>query len=246
MASLEKDMDGATVRDDSGPASPSATPSNTAAAHNNKPRGGVMPSGAMPTTKSGGLSNVANEFWFPESRNCPCCKGYKHGCKCRVGSVEACIDPGCTTTASNIEEDVKIEPVKARPKPKIVFKTATQPATPAAPAPASAAAAPPAAAAPTAAPSVPPSGDGGLPGAGNPCTFFNTPQGCRFGNTCRFTHEPGGPGGSGPRPSGPQGAVAYPISGTHMAAGPPSAQPCSFFQKGNCRNGTSCRFSHVM
>ena len=114
MAALEKDMDSTTTRDDSenaGPASPSAASSKSALAHSNKPKGGVMPSGAMPTTKSGGLSNVANEFWFPESRNCPCCKGYKHGCKCRVGSVQVCTDPGCTSTAASIEDEVKLEPV---------------------------------------------------------------------------------------------------------------------------------------
>lgn len=28
------------------------------------------------------MVNHAAEFWFPESRNCPCCAGFKHGCQC--------------------------------------------------------------------------------------------------------------------------------------------------------------------
>mmetsp|Transcript_3733 Transcript_3733/g.5480 ORF Transcript_3733/g.5480 Transcript_3733/m.5480 type:complete len:177 (+) Transcript_3733:313-843(+) len=28
------------------------------------------------------LANHASEFWFPEVRDCNCCKGYKHGCTC--------------------------------------------------------------------------------------------------------------------------------------------------------------------
>ena len=28
------------------------------------------------------LASQAAEFWFPECRDCTCCKGYKHGCSC--------------------------------------------------------------------------------------------------------------------------------------------------------------------
>ena len=228
MADLEKDMDNTTMRNDSGstPGSPSATPSNTGSAGGRGPtKGGVLPPGAMPTTKSGGLSNVANEFWFPESRNCPCCKGYKHGCKCRVGSVESCQDPGCTTTASSVDEVVNLEPIKPRHKPKIVLKSATAPAPAGSaeptPSPTRTAAAAPVVA--TAAPASPASV------TGTPCTFFSTPAGCRFGTSCRFSHGPGA-------------AAAAPQGGGAAS----SAQPCVFFKDGNCKYGQSCRFLHVM
>jgi len=28
------------------------------------------------------LASQAAEFWFPDCRDCECCKGYKHGCSC--------------------------------------------------------------------------------------------------------------------------------------------------------------------
>jgi hypothetical protein len=226
--------DVSTSNDSSAPA-----PAASTSASNRGPKGGVMPPGAMPTTAGGGLSNVANEFWFPESRNCPCCKGYKHGCKCRVGAVDCCTNPECTTNTGNIESDIKIEPIKPRTKPKIVFKTAVP-----APAPASTAA-PVAAAAPvTAAPvaAAPVAASSPTAGAGGMCTFFNSAAGCRFGASCRFTHGPGGGGGAGGAPGGAPGGFSGP-SGS--PSGPASSQPCMFFQQGGCRNGTSCRFAHI-
>lgn len=34
----------------------------------------------------------AEEFWFPECRECTCCKGYKHGCKicCTTKGMQSC------------------------------------------------------------------------------------------------------------------------------------------------------------
>lgn len=46
------------------------------------PSKGVVPAGAVPTEQSGRLSSHAAEFWFPECRECACCRGYKHGCDC--------------------------------------------------------------------------------------------------------------------------------------------------------------------
>lgn len=40
--------------------------------------GGLMPLGATPS-QGGVLSPYASEFWFPECRDCACCKGFKHG-----------------------------------------------------------------------------------------------------------------------------------------------------------------------
>jgi hypothetical protein len=56
--------------------------------------GGVLPAGAVPS-QGGKLSAHAAEFWFPECRNCPCCSGYKHGCKCRDTGVDTCTDANC-------------------------------------------------------------------------------------------------------------------------------------------------------
>ena len=50
--------------------------------------GGISYSGGggAPSSSSSGLpahlASGAAEFWFPECRNCGCCKGYKHGCIC--------------------------------------------------------------------------------------------------------------------------------------------------------------------
>lgn len=46
-----------------------------------KTRGATVPAGAMPTM-NGKLTKAAAEFWFPECRDCECCKGFKHGCSC--------------------------------------------------------------------------------------------------------------------------------------------------------------------
>lgn len=48
-----------------------------------RPSGGYLPPGAVPT-QNGVLSAQAAEFWFPESRDCTCCGGYKHGCNCKT------------------------------------------------------------------------------------------------------------------------------------------------------------------
>lgn len=44
------------------------------------------------------LASQAAEFWFPECRDCVCCKGYKHGCSC--GGLCKCAG-GTPTTAKN-------------------------------------------------------------------------------------------------------------------------------------------------
>jgi len=37
---------------------------------------------AISTSLPAHLASQAAEFWFPECRDCTCCKGYKHGCSC--------------------------------------------------------------------------------------------------------------------------------------------------------------------
>eukprot|EP00603_Paraphysomonas_imperforata_P015838 CAMPEP_0114461198 /NCGR_PEP_ID=MMETSP0104-20121206/6148_1 /TAXON_ID=37642 ORGANISM="Paraphysomonas imperforata, Strain PA2" /NCGR_SAMPLE_ID=MMETSP0104 /ASSEMBLY_ACC=CAM_ASM_000202 /LENGTH=316 /DNA_ID=CAMNT_0001633955 /DNA_START=229 /DNA_END=1179 /DNA_ORIENTATION=+ len=39
---------------------------------------------------NGQLTKAAAEFWFPECRECSCCKGFKHGCSCCQGAVSMC------------------------------------------------------------------------------------------------------------------------------------------------------------
>lgn len=82
-----------------------------------------LPTGAMPTDKFGKLSPYASEFWFPESRNCPCCKGYKHGCNCRVGPVMTCQHHECTTAAAApVDEVAKVVDEKPPHKSVVVLK----------------------------------------------------------------------------------------------------------------------------
>jgi len=57
-------------------------------------KAGVVPAGAMPS-RNGVLSSHAAEFWFPVSRNCPCCKGFKHGCRCCTSNITTCTNPDC-------------------------------------------------------------------------------------------------------------------------------------------------------
>jgi hypothetical protein len=36
------------------------------------------------------LAKHASEFWFPESRDCTCCNGFKHGCRCAASHGGVC------------------------------------------------------------------------------------------------------------------------------------------------------------
>ena len=75
--------------------------------------GAFLPPGAVPS-KNGVLSPHAAEFWFPESRNCPCCSGFKHGCKCRSPTVDTCKHPEC----ENLEYKEQVASTLAsRPEP---------------------------------------------------------------------------------------------------------------------------------
>lgn len=39
---------------------------------------------------NGVLTSHAAQFWFPESRDCTCCQGFKHGCQCCRSGVRVC------------------------------------------------------------------------------------------------------------------------------------------------------------
>ena len=236
MATMEKDMES------------SVNEAESSLAHNNSPKassGAFLPPGARPTTKSGALGTHANEFWFPECRNCPCCRGFKHGCKCRTPQVTSCQDPNCKTNVVS-QQEVKIEEQKPRHKSVVTFKNKDAPATPAPATAAPVIAAAPTASVPahvpavTAAPSLsraPPAIDTNADNR-QVCTYFATPRGCQYGAACRFKHERVTANGNH---TSPTAAIPSPI----QAGGSPSAGGlCHFFAAGNCRAGAACRFSH--
>jgi len=79
------------------------TSTSAAPRSNNKPPGGVLPPGAVPS-QNGVLSKHAAEFWFPEARNCPCCSGFKHGCGCCKGGVDTCTNASCLTAEPAVSQ----------------------------------------------------------------------------------------------------------------------------------------------
>lgn len=75
--------------------------------HDNSYTQSFLPSGAVPSAKIGKLDPFAAEFWFPGSRECACCKGYKHGCPCvKDEKFYACQKEGCCEAA---HKDMKLE-----------------------------------------------------------------------------------------------------------------------------------------
>ena len=175
--------------------------------------GAFVPQAAVPT-QNGKLSSFAGEFWFPECRNCPCCKGFKHGCNCcKSGGVTTCKDPSCVDGA--FESQVNTE-LASRPAP-----AASTSAPSSAPAPQSGAKS-----------SYAPATSSG--GGDNFCKFEKSPGGCRFGAGCRFQHANVN-GGGAPQYAAPQGGGG---------AGGNGPQKCSFFARGNCQYGDACRFAH--
>lgn len=149
------------------------------------PTGGGPPSsGGAPPVMYTDLPPHADEFWFPECRNCTCCNGYKHGCQCCAKEgLRSCKCAPSTGPTSN---------AAAAPPPQ------QQPGgwMPAQPGPGTGGG----------------GGNygggqggggggrghygGGRGGGGRgrggnppPCRFFNSPSGCRFGDNCRFSHS---------------------------------------------------------
>mmetsp|Transcript_10999 Transcript_10999/g.16558 ORF Transcript_10999/g.16558 Transcript_10999/m.16558 type:complete len:408 (-) Transcript_10999:189-1412(-) len=142
------------------------------------PRGGgsgVLPIGATPS-RNGVLSPHAAEFWFPESRQCPCCKGFKHGCSCRSRGVDTCMDPACTDP--NAQQSVASKESSAA--------APVAPSSTANPAETTSYAGsyiiePPREVYPTSAVEYSPKVEY--------CRFESSASGCRNGSTCRFPHR---------------------------------------------------------
>jgi len=144
--------------------------------------------GATPWA-NGQLSQHAADFWFPESRNCTCCAGFKHGCKCcKSGKgVISCTDPGCVDQEFSQQVNSSLA-ARGPPTPSTTSSSSAAPAVSSPPKPSS-----------SSAPSV----------AGEVCRFEASPGGCRFGATCRFKHNfPPNPAAAAaaPAPAGPPGS----------------------------------------
>jgi CCCH-type zinc finger len=179
--------------------------------------GSYLPAGAVPR-QNGVLSAHAKEFWFPECRNCSCCKGFKHGCDCCAGGVDTCAKEDCINTefATQVATDL------ANRTPEVSADGSSA-------ATASGAAAVASVAAELGNMSVrtPASAHTGSSGGAAPsdlCKFYAS-GGCRFGDSCRFKHV-----GTPP---------AAPTSGSSSAK-----QICPFFLNSQCQYGDSCRKSH--
>ena len=179
--------------------------------------GAFLPAGAVPS-KNGVLSPHAAEFWFPESRNCPCCVGFKHGCTCRSVTVDTCTHPECenleykeqvaTTLASRSNSDSSTLPSRSNSY-SATLRTSNAGYVIESP------------------------GESPRGGGGEICKFFQQGS-CMRGNSCRFLHVPGSGSAS---PSG----YGVPSPGSMS----PSSQECVYFKRGQCQYGDSCRFVHV-
>ena len=181
--------------------------------------GGVLPAGAMPT-KNGVLTAHAKEFWFPESRNCDCCKGFKHGCDCCAGGVDTCTKTDCISTehtqqvAAELSNRVTDTPSAVQPlviQNPALIASSTPSATPRSQAPFE---------------------------TDVMCKFYQSGS-CRFGAACRFKH-PDGTGGVGVG-TGMGSNVSTPTSGGYGGK-----VVCQFFLNGNCTYGNTCRNMHVL
>ncbi len=96
---------------------------------------------------------------------------------------------------------------------------------------------------------------GGRGGGVTPCRFFASPQGCRFGDSCRYSHDGGG-GVSAVSAVSPPVAAEAPAPLCLSVPAPPAMEaavqrsqapppPCRFFASPQgCRFGAGCRFSH--
>ena len=113
------------------------------------------------------LAKHAAEFWFPECRDCSCCKGFKYGCNCAASNGGSC---ACVS-----EDDVPA--VAAPPNNANSHQQQRYPSTGSGRGSHSHSHG---------------SGRGGGGGGGGrrkvPCRFFFTAQGCRFGDSCTFDH----------------------------------------------------------
>lgn len=195
---------------------PTPGPAHAPAPMNNRQ---TSHSGSRPSNAPFASNGVhAAEFWFPESRNCTCCKGYKHGCVCcKERGNASCGDPNCVNQefASEVASTLSSRQSASASAPNSSFSGP----------PSSASAN--ASSAPTAV-----------------CRYFA--QGaCRFGASCRNLH-PAGSGES--RTTVGQGALcSYDTRCVSRGTSCQYRHtPCRFLVSIQpCRFGDSCMYSHV-
>ena len=188
--------------------------------------GSFLPPGAVPR-QNGVLSVHAKEFWFPECRNCSCCKGFKHGCDCCAGGVDTCAKGDCINAefATQVATDLASRTSEGEASAESASSVGAASITAdlgnmSIRAPASSG---PITHTSSGAGAVAASGGGGGGAPGDACKFFAS-GGCRFGDSCRFKHI-----GSAP-------AVPTPPTGVKPI--------CPFFLSSSCQYGDSCRKSH--
>lgn len=75
---------------------------------------------------------------------------------------------------------------------------------------------------------------------GQICVYFLQGR-CTFGDSCKFVHAQG----SFTSPPAVRHSAPYPSNGSGMMP-TPSGEVCKFFAAGNCKFGSSCRFSHSL
>ena len=178
-------------------------------------RGGSVPVGAMPS-QGGVLSPHAAEFWFPECRNCPCCKGFKHGCDCRKTGVNTCTDPNCIDQ----EHSAQVSRSLSDRTPATAITTAVF-------TPASASRANVAVSASTTCtqPLTLSSRQISDQTSNQSCKFYNTGS-CKFGDSCRFLHLPKG-----------DAAPAAMLPAAVRSGVTVSNNTCLYFAQGRCNQG---------
>jgi hypothetical protein len=127
---------------------------------------------AAKTSLPSHLAKHAAEFWFPECRDCSCCKGFKYGCNCAASNGGSC--------ACVADDDVPV--VATPPNNANSHQQQRYPSTS------------------SGRGSHSHSHGGGRGGGGVgvgvggggrrkiPCRFFLSAQGCRFGDSCTFDH----------------------------------------------------------
>ena len=121
----------------------------------------------------------AAEFWFPECRDCSCCQGFKHGCKCAAANGGSCVCVGGqappVSSGSIMISTTTAGPSASpgggggggynhsgnnNPSPQSRYSGRGR------------------------------GGRGGGGGRGKiPCKFYFSPSGCRFGDSCTFDHQ---------------------------------------------------------
>jgi hypothetical protein len=126
---------------------------------------------ALPTSLPPHLQKHAQEFWFPECRDCSCCKGFKHGCRCAPSNGGVCLCATGGTPPPVVNATVSTAGaghVGGGPSQWYAGRGINNN-----------------------------SGSGGqgrgwIGGGGRgrvPCKFFFSQCGCRYGDSCTFSHQ---------------------------------------------------------